>query len=403
MLAFFMLIFAAMTGISLKDYHFDLPKERIAEFPLKQRDASKLLVYNRGEIQHSTFSQIESFLPDSSLLVFNTTKVIPARILVYRSTGAQIELLLLEPANQMPVEQVMGSDKGTEWVAMIGGLKKWKDDELLYASHEGLEVQAKLIDRVKGIVSINWNNSLSFSEVLQELGKMPLPPYIKRETEESDKERYQTVYALKEGAVAAPTAGLHFTDDILESLISKGHSKMNLTLHVGAGTFQPVKVDDPSQHPMHNERVILHKAEIQKLLECKGRIIPVGTTSMRTLESLYWWGVKLQANPEASFFVDKLFPYQNESIPLDQALQNVLRYMDTRQLTEISGQTEILIMPGYTFQVCKGLITNFHLPETTLILLVAAFIGEDWRKVYDQALNNEYRFLSFGDSSLLIP
>lgn len=393
-----------MFSVSLRDYNFDLPAEAIAEFPLPERDQAKLLVYRKGGIEHKQFFQLAEALPENALLAYNDTKVIPARLLLKRESGAQIELLLLEPLNQIPTETLMNSKGSGEWKAMIGGLKKWKDGENLFARFEGLELQAQLLSRNEGSVSLSWNEDISFAEVLEKLGRMPLPPYIKREVADSDKERYQTVYAKHQGAVAAPTAGLHFTDRVFKSLEAKGVDTLNLTLHVGAGTFQPVKVDNPAEHPMHNERMVVRLEQVEKLTQHSGPVVPVGTTSMRTLESLYWWGVLLNENPEAGFFIPKLLPYEVEkTLDRSAAFQQVAAYMKRKGLEEVTGHTEILIMPGYTFQVCDALITNFHLPETTLILLVAAFIGEDWRKVYSTALGNQYRFLSFGDSSLLIP
>ncbi len=393
-----------MMSVSLRDYNFDLPAEAIAEFPLEQRDQAKLLVYAQGTIQHKQFFQLADFLPEGALLAYNNTKVIPARLLVYRESGAQVELLLLEPLHEIPTETLMNSKGSGDWKAMIGGLKKWKDNETLFARFEGLELQAQLLSRTDATVNLRWNEDICFAEVLEKLGRMPLPPYIKREVTESDKERYQTVYAKHQGAVAAPTAGLHFTDRVFERLEAKGIDTLSLTLHVGAGTFQPVKVDNPAEHPMHNERMVVQLEQVEKLSQHIGPIVPVGTTSMRTLESLYWWGVLLSENPETDFFIPKLLPYQGKkTLTRSEAFGHVANFMKRKGIQEYSGHTEILIMPGYTFQVCDALITNFHLPETTLILLVAAFIGDDWRKVYDTALEGQYRFLSFGDSSLLIP
>ncbi|TNE79674.1 MAG: S-adenosylmethionine:tRNA ribosyltransferase-isomerase [Bacteroidetes bacterium] len=393
-----------MLSVSLRDYDFELPAESIAEFPLSERDQAKLLVYRQGTLDHKQFFQLDEELPNNALLVYNDTKVIPARLLVYRESGARIELLLLEPLNQIPTETLMNSTGSGDWKAMIGGLKKWKEGEVLYARYEGLELQARLLNRNEGEVSLSWNENLSFADVLEKLGRMPLPPYIKREAEETDKERYQTVYAKNQGAVAAPTAGLHFTANVFEKLKAKGIKTLSLTLHVGAGTFQPVKVDNPTEHPMHNERMVIQLEQVQQLAKHDGPVIPVGTTSMRTLESLYWWGAQLAENPDAEFFIPKLLPYQSDlNLSRKEAFEQVVAYFERKGLQSHSGHTEILIMPGYRFRVCTMLITNFHLPETTLILLVAAFIGDDWRKVYNTALEQGYRFLSFGDSSLLIP
>jgi len=392
-----------MKGVSLKDYYFNLPAERIAEYPLDKRDDAKLLVYNKGSITHQGFNEIKYQLPPQSLLVFNNTQVIPARLYLFRETGARIELLLLEPAHKQAVEKVMEAESPVRWIAMIGGKKKWKDDELLFAEVDTLRIEARLLDRESGLVELTWDTQDTFAEVLIQLGKMPLPPYIKREADESDLERYQTIYARKQGAVAAPTAGLHFTDKVMQELRAQGHDLTELTLHVGAGTFQPVKVDDPSQHPMHNERVVVTRETIEILLQAEGPVIPVGTTSMRSLESLFWWGCRLVDFPDSHFFVEKLQGYKAKRYSKKQALEAIVAYMKHNNLDSLSGQTQILIMPGYKFGLCDGLVTNFHLPETTLILLVAAFIGEDWRKVYAHALSDNYRFLSYGDSSLLLP
>jgi len=286
---------------------------------------------------------------------------------------------------------------------MIGRLKKWKDVEVLKLQLDACILEARLLDRTSCTVELQWNTTQSLSEVLDAAGRLPLPPYLHRDTEDSDKERYQTVYAENEGAVAAPTAGLHFTKGVIEQLAKKSIHQTRLTLHVGAGTFKPVKVDDPRYHAMHNEKMLMSRKRILELMEAKGPIIPIGTTSMRTLESLYFWGCKLIEIPNTPFFIEKLEAYTLPKHDSQAALQAVLNYMDELKIDEVYGQTEILIYPGYEFALCDGLITNFHLPETTLIMLVAAFIGEDWRTIYEEALRNNYRFLSFGDSSLLLP
>lgn len=291
---------------------------------------------------------------------------------------------------------------------MIGNARKWKDGEVLETrvTLKGSEapIYAKLKDRDQKLVEFSWdNNNLSFGEILDELGRTPLPPYLNRPDSPEDKARYQTVYSKVEGAVAAPTAGLHFTEDILGALEENGIQKQFLTLHVSAGTFQPISVSKVDEHPMHNERIFISKQNIEALLN-SSFIIPVGTTSMRTLESLYWYGVKLLIDPEAEFHIEKLFPYQQtENIPLKDSLEAVLKYMNNHQLETINGDTEIFIFPGYNFKVCNALITNFHQPGSTLVLLIAALVGDDWRKIYQHALENDYRFLSYGDSSLLIP
>lgn len=392
-----------MKALSLRDFSYELPEDRIPAYPLAERDKAKLLSFQGGTIDHHEFTDLPNLLPKNSVLVFNDTRVIPARLFFHRETGARIEVLLLEPANAIDMHQVMQSAESCAWNCMIGGLKKWKDDEVLRLNIGETLLEARLLNREQLIVELNWNSAISLSEVLDAAGKLPLPPYLHRDSEESDKDRYQTIYAEHEGAVAAPTAGLHFTPRVLAALGDNAIQQTRLTLHVGAGTFKPVKVDDPRDHAMHNEKMVVRKKSIEELLNATGPIIPVGTTSMRTLESLYVWGCKLIENPDQPFFVEKLEAYALPVIDPKEALQAILHYMDERKLEEVMGQTEILIYPGYRFALCKGLITNFHLPETTLIMLVAAFIGDNWKKVYEAALNNDYRFLSFGDSSLLIP
>lgn len=383
-------------SIDLKDYHYSLPEEKIAKFPLKDRTSSKLLVYQQGSIAHQKFNQLGEHLPADSLLVFNNTKVIPARIIFQRATGARIEVFLLEPSRPSNYEQNMSAHGECSWHCMIGNAKRWKEDELVIPEI-GLRASRENQD-----VTFRWDSQLSFSEILEKAGLIPLPPYIDREVNEADKDTYQTVYSKHEGAVAAPTAGLHFTDELLDELKAKGMQEDFLTLHVSAGTFQPIKADSVDEHPMHREQIIVSKANVENLLKNE-TVIPVGTTSMRTLESLYWYGVRLLEGAD-DFFIPKLFPYEERKpISKSESLQAVLAFMDTHNLEHIIGHTEIFIFPGYDFKICGGLITNFHLPGSTLILLVAALIGDDWKPVYDQALSNDYRFLSYGDSSLLMP
>ncbi|MCF6360049.1 MAG: S-adenosylmethionine:tRNA ribosyltransferase-isomerase [Cyclobacteriaceae bacterium] len=395
--------------IDLKKFLYDLPNEKIAFEGTSKRDDSKLLYYKNGKISDYIFKQITSLIPDNATLVFNNTKVIPARLHLQKKTGAAIEIFLLKPANNKEISQSLESTKNVVWECMIGNLKKWKEGEILaqniIISNDTIQLSATLINKDSKLVKFEWsNNQISFAQLIDNLGNTPLPPYIKRDVMESDKNRYQTVYSKVEGAVAAPTAGLHFTKDILQQLEDAGIKQKQLTLHVGAGTFMPIKSESVQEHPMHNETMIVPVDLIKSIIE-SGFTIPVGTTSMRTLESLYWFGVKLINNPDASFKIDKLFPYQLRSInpTKKEAFEAIHNYADNKELDYLYGNTEIFIFPGYKFKVCEGLITNFHQPESTLILLVAAFIGEDWRSIYTHALQNEYRFLSFGDSSLLIP
>lgn len=427
-----------MQNIKLSDYTYDLPDERIAKFPLPKRDESKLQVYQQGKITHTVFKNITDYLPENSLLVFNNTKVIPARIHVQKSTGAVIQIFLLHPVLPTPVINLaMEVTDSCVWECMIGNRKRWKKGDILsqILTIEGQEVEinAVIFDEEKNHVQLSWkvlgseeklvmsyegissntnnpdliphNSSLiPFSTLIQSLGQIPLPPYLNREAETADYETYQTVYSEKKGAVAAPTAGLHFTPEVLQNLESQGIKQEFLTLHVGAGTFQPIKVENIIEHKMHNEQVVISKQNVENLLNNLGNIIPVGTTSMRTLESLYWYGVKLISDKNSPFFIDKLYPYQHENVPSAEAsLKAILQKMVDNNETEITGETEIFIFPSYQFKLCKGIITNYHQPESTLILLIAALIGEDWRRVYEEAMTKDYRFLSYGDSSLLLP
>jgi S-adenosylmethionine:tRNA ribosyltransferase-isomerase len=395
--------------IDLKDYEYTLPEERIAKFPLKKRDDSKLLQYENGEISHWNFYDIPALLPKDSLLVYNDTKVIPARLIFQRETGARIEIFLLQPILPTTViPEIMLAKHPVVWETMIGNSKKWKDGEILTGrvilNQKEILLQAKLLDRESRRVEFSWNDSqVAFVDVVEASGEVPLPPYLNRKPETEDKNRYQTVYSEKEGAVAAPTAGLHFTPEIFEKLKLKGIKKTQLTLHVSAGTFQPIKAKDVTEHPMHSEQIHVNRETIESVLAMEGKIIAVGTTSVRTLESLFWYGVKLIENKGEELKIEKLFPYQTrESIPtLKESFEAILGYMCQKNLETIMGTTEIFIFPGYTYRVVNGLITNFHQPGSTLILLIATILGNDWRSVYNSALDNDYRFLSYGDSSLL--
>jgi S-adenosylmethionine:tRNA ribosyltransferase-isomerase len=405
---------ANSSDILLSTFHYELPPERIASHPLSRRDQSKLLVYRGGEIRHRHFFDISKELPEGSLLVLNDTKVIPARLILHRATGARIEILLLKPIAPKEVNKAMIAKGHCSWSCMIGNKKKWKDDEILSMTLqlEGISVHlhVSLIDREKQWVQLSWDQpEVTFAEIVNAIGKLPLPPYLNREASQRDREQYQTVYAEQQGAVAAPTAGLHFTDSVLKDLETRGIDKEFVTLHVSAGTFQPVKHEVATEHPMHAEQLIITEANVDKLLSKLPHVIAVGTTSMRVLESLYWFGVQILNNqhPMRSgqrFRLDQHYAYQFEGKELPEAaiaLQAVKSFLATEKRDHLVGETEIYIYPGYDFKIVKGLITNFHLPETTLMLLVAAFIGDDWRKVYEAALAGDYRFLSYGDSSLL--
>jgi S-adenosylmethionine:tRNA ribosyltransferase-isomerase len=401
-----------MNKLSLSDYQYNLPEERIAKFPVHPRDASKLLVYNKGEISETNFFNLAEKLDGDTILVFNNTKVIPARLLFKTDTGAGIEILLLEPVDAFqPVSKAMETTYDVEWNCMVGGLKKWKDEKLLYAdivlNGKHVFLTAQLTSRNKQTVKLFWKGGFSFSEVLAAAGHVPIPPYLNREDTEQDKSVYQTIFAQNEGAVAAPTAALHFTENVLQQLESKNIEKEFVTLHVGAGTFLPVKThDDVAAHPMHAEWFEVSVSAIKHVLNSDKKIIAVGTTSTRVLESLYWLGVKLMHNPDATLHIEKLFPYEaaNDKLPSKrESFSTLLQFMEREKIHTLRASTAIMIMPGYTFRVTQGMITNFHQPGSTLILLVAALIGNNWKKVYDYALQNDFRFLSYGDSSILLP
>ncbi|MBX2963610.1 MAG: S-adenosylmethionine:tRNA ribosyltransferase-isomerase [Cyclobacteriaceae bacterium] len=395
------------TPIAIADYTYELPEERIAHVPLSDRDASKLLICRKGLIEHNRFTSLPEYLPGNTILFFNNTRVIPARIFFQKNTGATIEIFLLQPHKPSALlAEAMQATEACQWVCTIGNLKRWKAHDKLVKPFEGGELTAELIDRNNGLVALAWTPAhLSFAEVVTKVGVTPLPPYIKREAQENDQSRYQTVYSDQEGAVAAPTAGLHFTDSLLNKLQTLGIKKDFLTLHVSAGTFQPVKTTNALEHEMHQEQVLVTRGNIENLLHQERFIVAVGTTSMRTLESVYWFGVKLLTNENADFVIDQHFAYQaHHNLPdKKEALLAVKHYMMRNNLDTLVGHTSIYILPGYTFRICQGLITNFHLPGSTLMLLVAAFVGDRWKDIYREALSNHYRFLSYGDSSLLIP
>lgn len=395
-------------SIHLSDYQYHLPDEKIAKFPLKERDAAKLLHFENGMISHHSFTELPDLLPVNTLIVLNNTKVIPARMIFKKSTGAKIEIFLLKPLSPSTIiNEVMTSTTPVSWEAMIGNLKKWKEGEILegkiFIGQQEIALRAVLVDREQRIVELQWDGEYPFVSLVEASGEVPLPPYLNRKAEQEDRPRYQTVYSKKEGAVAAPTAGLHFTHEILTRISQKGLKTDFLTLHVGAGTFQPIKEDDVVRHPMHSEQVVIGRANLTNLISHSGNIVPVGTTTMRSLESLYWYGIKLLNQQGEEFLITKLFPYQKHAVQasLKESLQAVLNYMNENDLEEITGSTEIMIMPGYGFRVCNGLVTNFHQPGSTLILLVAAFTKNKWREIYEEALARDYRFLSYGDSNLL--
>jgi len=395
--------------IDLKKYEYTLPEEKIAKFPLSKRDASKLLQYEGGIITHLHFRDLPDLLPSKSLLVYNDTKVIPARLIFQRETGAKIEIFLLKPiAPTTVIPEIMLANHPVTWVTMIGNSKKWKDEEVLKGivsiNNKQIILSVKLINRENREVEFSWDDEeVRFVDVVEASGEVPLPPYLNRKVEKEDQFRYQTVYSKNEGAVAAPTAGLHFTEEVLESLREKGVQEAQVTLHVSAGTFQPIKATDVTEHPMHSEQILINRDTIEKIILHIDEIIAVGTTSVRTLESLYWFGVKLINGLGIELWIEKLSPYQTyDYLPTPmESYQAILSHMDKYGLKTLVGATEIFIFPGYQFKLIKALITNFHQPGSTLILLIATILGEDWRRVYAEAMDHEYRFLSYGDSSLL--
>ncbi len=396
-------------SIRLETFQYDLPDERIARYPLDPRDSSKLLLYKDGELQHNQFTDLPHHLPADTLLVFNNTKVIPARAYFQKETGATIEILLLHP--EQPTQVINDAMLVTHtcvWECMIGNKKRWKRADTLSTLIEvdgvALKLQVEYVDYDKNLIRLSWHTDVVFLDIVKALGEIPLPPYLNRDTEEADKQTYQTVYADRDGAVAAPTAGLHFTERVFGELAQKGIQSSFLTLHVGAGTFQPIKANSVTEHKMHSEQVVFTREVIDQLLEKVNHIVPVGTTSLRSLESLYWYGVKLFRKETTDFLIGKLYPYPFEESELPSAaasLQAIASYMDEFKLDHIVGETEIFIFPGYQFRLCKGLVTNFHQPGSTLVLLIAALVGESWTRIYQEALDNGYRFLSYGDSSLL--
>lgn len=400
--------------LSILDYTYALPEERIAAFPLAERDASKLLICKEGTITEDRYSHIVQHIPDHSLLVFNNTKVVEARLLFQKNTGGMIEIFCLEPHEQYAdITSAMLQQGKVQWQCLVGGASKWKPGQILdkRIEHNGQEIllQAAYIEKRSGcfVIELSWTPaSMSFAELLHGAGAIPLPPYIKRKAEESDTERYQTVYAKHDGSVAAPTAGLHFTEQLFQSLKEKNIRHDYLTLHVGAGTFKPVKAEQMQDHEMHAEWIDVSRAFIENLIQSlEGNIIAVGTTSLRTVESLYWVGKKAAGGELRVTSMEitqwEVYDRKGKEIPAKEALSALLEWMKANNMDRLVTRTQILIAPGYQFRIINGLITNFHQPQSTLLLLVAALIGEEWRNVYEYAMNNEFRFLSYGDGSLL--
>ena len=398
--------------IRISDYNYPLPDERIAKFPIAQRDHSKLLVYRKGEVSQDVFYNLPEYLPKGALMVFNNTKVIQARMHFRKDTGALIEVFLLEPADPSDYELMFQTSERCSWYCLVGNLKKWKEGTLrrtIDVKGQQIEVSCTRgpIHGTSHRIDFEWTGGVSFAEIIDAMGELPIPPYLNRETQESDKTTYQTVYSKIKGSVAAPTAGLHFTPEVLAAVDAHGIEREELTLHVGAGTFKPVKSEVIEGHEMHTEYISVRRDTIRKLIAHDGCAIAVGTTSVRTLESLYYMGLKVMQNPDASedeLHVNQWEPYDAAtSISTVESLTALGAWMDAHSLEVLHSSTQIIIAPGYNYHIVKMLVTNFHQPQSTLLLLVSAFVKGDWHKIYDYALENDFRFLSYGDSSLLIP
>ncbi|MDP4184837.1 MAG: S-adenosylmethionine:tRNA ribosyltransferase-isomerase [Bacteroidota bacterium] len=401
----------AYEAIKISEFNYELPDERIAKYPLAERDLSKLLVYKEGQITDAQFRSITDYLPENSLLVFNNTRVIRARIHFFKSTGAKIELFCLDPHEPEDYALSFAQTKTVVWKCLIGNLKKWKSGPL----HKQIQCQSTLVnltaeqvelDDTTPLIRFSWDGGVSFAEVLEHAGIIPIPPYLNRETEDSDLDRYQTIYSRIQGSVAAPTAGLHFTDRVFQSLKSKNIERAELTLHVGAGTFKPVKSEHVIDHEMHTEHILVTREFIEKVIQKIDNIIAVGTTSIRTLESLYWMGIKVMHDkniPEHKLLVEQWEPYEMpEQTPATDSMKALLKYMDHHQMHAISSSTRIIILPGYQYRIINGMVTNFHQPQSTLLLLISAFLGDKWKEIYTHALTDGYRFLSYGDSNLYL-
>ncbi len=398
-----------LPDIRIEDFTYELPDDRIAKYPLKYRDSSQLLSYKDGNIDKRSFSGISELIPDDSLMIFNDTKVVPARLHFQRPTGAHIEIFCLEPVQPEEYVSMFAVTGSCRWKCIVGNIKRWKNDTLtLYNPMadrriEEMGLKADLIERVgeTSVIEFSWDIDATFSQVLEVCGTVPIPPYLNRNTEDVDLERYQTLYARYRGSVAAPTAGLHFTENVLESIRNKGVVTDTVCLHVGAGTFLPVKSSLVAEHTMHREPFVVTLELLERLIERKGKVVAVGTTSVRTLESLYYAGVSCIENgrPED---VGQWDPYSREyDYPTDEALKAIVDYLKANGLKELKIGTRIIIVPGFRFRLVDILVTNFHQPQSTLLLLISAFVDGDWRRIYDYALANDFRFLSYGDSSIL--
>ena len=397
--------------IAIAEYDYPLPDERIAKYPLAERDTSKLLLYKGGEIREEKFANLPSFIPQGALMVFNNTRVIQARLRFRKETGAQIEVFCLEPEQPADYQQMFQETKECVWQCLVGNSSRWKGGVLSQVINIGGVDVTLSVERVSSaavnLVRFFWDGGFTFAELLEAAGELPIPPYLNRKTEESDKNTYQTVYSKVKGSVAAPTAGLHFTPAVLSALDAAGVQRDEVTLHVGAGTFKPVKSELIADHEMHEEYIEVQRGLLERLVAAGGAAVAVGTTSVRTLESLYFLGEKVSENPlieESELCVGQWEPYNREhTLSTVEALTALLQWLDAKGLDRLHSHTRIMIAPGYTFRIVKAIVTNFHQPKSTLLLLVSAFLKGDWRKIYDYALSHDFRFLSYGDSSLLIP
>lgn len=408
--------------IHISDYNYSLPGERIAKFPMAERDHSKLLIYKHGEVGEDVFYNLANHLPEGALMVFNNTKVIQARLHFHKDTGALIEVFLLEPAEPSDYELMFQMRGHCSWYCLVGNLKKWKEGTLsrtitINQCPVTISAMRGSLHGTSHRIDFTWDNeNVSFAEILEAMGELPIPPYLNRETQESDKTTYQTIYSKIKGSVAAPTAGLHFTDRVLQSIDAHGIDREEVTLHVGAGTFKPVKSEEIEGHEMHTEYICVKRQTLEKLLAHNCQAIAVGTTSVRTLESLYYMGLKVLHNPdvqEEELHVNQWEPYdasqndkgemRNDKYEPKDSIQALLDWLDRNELKSLHSSTQIIIAPGYDYKIVKILVTNFHQPQSTLLLLVSAFVKGDWHKIYDYALSHDFRFLSYGDSSLLIP
>ena len=401
--------------IHISDFDYELPDERIAKFPLPQRDHSKLLLYRHGEVSEDVFTSLPQYIEANELMIFNNTKVIQARLHFRKETGALIEVFCLEPVAPADYALNFQQTSHSGWLCLVGNLKKWKEGTL----HRQLTVKglSVTLSATRGecrgtshYVEFSWDNAdITFADILEVFGELPIPPYLNRDTEESDKVNYQTVYSKIKGSVAAPTAGLHFTEEVMDNLRRKKVELEELTLHVGAGTFKPVKSEEIEGHEMHTEWISVSRHTLERIVEHGGQVVAVGTTSVRTLETLYYIGIVLQDNPDANeedLYIKQWYPYsisEEKELTSVQALQNIINYLDRHHLEVLHSCTQIIIAPGYTYHVVRKMITNFHQPKSTLLLLVSAFVNGDWKKIYRYALGHDFRFLSYGDSSLLIP